>query len=442
MLDERRFALSAPATVHIEMTSGCNLRCRHCYNYWRAEDAPLDRLDRPTLDRIIDELAAAGVFHVILTGGEPLSHFDVTLHAVRRLTDLGFSLSMNSNLTLATPDMMSRLRSAGLGHVLGSLLSPRPETHDFLASAPNTWRRMVRGIKTALDAGLAVTNNMVVSQANHDQVHECGAFLKTLGVKGLTATRVSPPPYADEVLRSELRVGREEARSILEQMIRVKQDFGLEIGALLPFPLCFLDDFDRYADFAGRRCAGGIYTLSLNASGQAHACQKEGLAVGGILEDGLSEVWARTRPWRTLGLLPDMCRSCEARAECGGGCRTVGLGYEGRLNGADNLALGPIARPLVTEAMWRRLGEHTLVFRSGMRFRAEDGFTLLNIRGAKNLMIDDGLAAFIRAASGAGRTFELTDVPETWRPALGHLYKRGAIELLEAEKRAEGGHGH
>ncbi len=43
--------LKSPVTVQLEITSKCNHRCVHCYNYWRA-----DSLDNTTMKE--DELYA------------------------------------------------------------------------------------------------------------------------------------------------------------------------------------------------------------------------------------------------------------------------------------------------------------------------------------------------------------------------------------------------
>ncbi|MDA9101231.1 radical SAM protein [Omnitrophica bacterium] len=429
MLYERIRELSAPATVHIEFVSSCNEKCRHCYNFWREENAPANLISRENVDKIIDAVQQAGVFHVILTGGEPLINYKQVLYAAQRLTDAGISISLNSNLILATEDKMKALRDAGLTHVLTSIISHDPQTHDFIASSPGAWAKIIKGIEATLASGISITNNMVISQRNKSHVYETGRLMKKLGVGGLCGTRVSPPAYADIHMRRELQVSIEDAYSVLDQLLQVKSDFGLGVSALIPFPLCFLKDFEKYQDFAGRKCAAGTYTLSLNSNGDVHACQKEGFVAGNIFSDGLSKVWENVRPWRTEEQLPSECKECSALAECGGGCRVVGYGYTQQLSGKDNLALDPIRDEdvTVTPAMWNHVDHDFFEVAPTLRFRPESGFTLLNIRAAKNMMISDEAAQILRRKLKDQETFNLEGFGAQHRRTLAHLLKKGAV---------------
>ena len=92
---------SAPTTVNFELTEICNVKCRHCYNPWRDESMGENSVDNSKLDRIIKEFSDAKVFHVILTGGEPMSNFDILVKAIKKLKDNNISVSCNSNLILA-----------------------------------------------------------------------------------------------------------------------------------------------------------------------------------------------------------------------------------------------------------------------------------------------------------------------------------------------------
>ena len=68
----KRF-FSAPTVVNLEITEICNVKCRHCYNFWRDESMGQSSLDVKKFDKIIDRIIEAGVFDVVLTGGEPMA---------------------------------------------------------------------------------------------------------------------------------------------------------------------------------------------------------------------------------------------------------------------------------------------------------------------------------------------------------------------------------
>ncbi len=91
--------LTAPVMINLEITEACNLTCRHCYNFWRQEDGPKPvRMTEERMSALIDQMVQAEIFHVVLTGGEPLVNFSVLKYAMQRLTAEGISTSLNSNL--------------------------------------------------------------------------------------------------------------------------------------------------------------------------------------------------------------------------------------------------------------------------------------------------------------------------------------------------------
>ena len=95
---------SAPTTVNFELTEICNVKCRHCYNPWRDESMGEFSIDDNKLDMIIKKFVDAKVFHVILTGGEPMSNFDILVKALKKLSENNISVSCNSNLILCNDE--------------------------------------------------------------------------------------------------------------------------------------------------------------------------------------------------------------------------------------------------------------------------------------------------------------------------------------------------
>ncbi|PWU04647.1 MAG: radical SAM protein [Terriglobia bacterium] len=87
-------------------TSGCNLRCAWCdtpYTSWQPEGADLP------LDRIVDEVKAHRVHHVVVTGGEPMIAPEI-IPLTERLRALNLHITIETAGTVFKPvacDLMS-----------------------------------------------------------------------------------------------------------------------------------------------------------------------------------------------------------------------------------------------------------------------------------------------------------------------------------------------
>jgi radical SAM protein with 4Fe4S-binding SPASM domain len=426
---------SAPTTLNLELTELCNARCRHCYNFWRDESMGSVTLDKETLDKIFDRIHDAGVFHVILSGGEPFAKFDLLEYAIRALTERGLSLSVNSNLMLATEERISRLRRLGLDHILTSLPSCDPATTDYIMAQVGAFERVTRGIRCTTRNGIRVSANMVVTRRNMSQVHATARLAADLGCERLFVTRSVPPTYAGKDTVQDYSLTPEETKAYLDEALRARDEFGIEVGSLVSYPLCFLGDLDRYSDFVGRGCPSQSgHRMSVNANGDVHACVHEEEAYGNVLESSIAEIYqGRMRRWHDGRFRYTGCAGCRYADVCESGCSMAALGIYGDHAAKDPLFVGPHA----FTRHFQLAGNMALhdAIRAGMRFgaperlrfRREDGFWLLNIRWGNSITIDNESADFLIDYQRTGNAFTLDDFGPDRCELLANLFCKDAV---------------
>ncbi len=90
---------SRPEICILEITTRCNLACKHCFRNVLRDNLNRD-MDDTTLEVVLDELTKLKVRRVTLTGfGEPLLHQRVD-HIITKLSNSGIRVVLNTNGTL------------------------------------------------------------------------------------------------------------------------------------------------------------------------------------------------------------------------------------------------------------------------------------------------------------------------------------------------------
>ena len=111
-----------------------------------------------------------------------------------------------------------------------------------------------------------------------------------------------PPTYSHGKVDEQDVPSPEQTRIALDQAIKAKKDFGIMIGTLVSYPLCFLGDLEKYSDFVGRGCPGQSgHIMSINATGESHSCTHEANSYGNIFDRPISEIYQQEsmKKWRT-----------------------------------------------------------------------------------------------------------------------------------------------
>jgi len=425
---------SAPTTINLEMTEACNVKCRHCYNPWREEHAGKFNLDNKKIDYLIDEFVKNKIFHVILSGGEPLAKFNELCYALEKLVANNISTSLNSNLMLATPEKMKKLKDIGLEHVLTSWFSYFPTETDYITKSKGSYQKIVEGIKITVAAGIRVSANTIVTQLNHETIYKSGKFLNSIGVTQFFAHRVIPPAYDRKDVKKQHSAKIEVAKQSLDDLLRLKEEFGMSVGTLINYPLCMLGDLEKYQDFVGRGCPTQQgHRFNINSNGETHGCVMEDKNYGNVYEVGLKEAYSKTAAWRNESYLYEGCKGCHYIDICQSGCRMDAYAASGKMDGRDPLMPGKefIVKPF----KFKNFSYVNDLIEKGakisvpkvIRFRKENSFWLMNIRWANTIEITNEEADFFTKKQNDGSLFTYSDFKH-----IGTIERLGGFICKEA----------
>jgi len=118
--------LERPIGFQVELTSQCNMRCKHCYN--ASGDRAPDDLSPAEWDGVLDQIAGIEPFQFIISGGEPLLLGERLFSIMDRLLNGTTRFVLITNGWLATSRTWSGcadIRITGYRSVSTALFRPR-----------------------------------------------------------------------------------------------------------------------------------------------------------------------------------------------------------------------------------------------------------------------------------------------------------------------------
>jgi sulfatase maturation enzyme AslB (radical SAM superfamily) len=175
----RWFNAPAPPSIFWEITSRCNLLCRHCVV--ASGDTPSSgELSTERALELIDEWAYAGVRDITFSGGEPLlrkDFFELASAAKQRNLDI----SLATNGTLITPVVARNLKALGFD-VQISLDGSTADIYESVRGNADLFESVIAGIRNLLSEEVNLTIGTVLTRNNVDDIPSLVDRVEKMGV--------------------------------------------------------------------------------------------------------------------------------------------------------------------------------------------------------------------------------------------------------------------
>lgn len=268
---------------------------------------------------MLEEILAARILKVYLTGGEPMVLPDFW-ELLEGLLAAGTFVELTTNATRIDAEAAARLQELGLQSLQVSLNGSSPEVNDPIMG-DGSFAAIRKGILAARAAGLPLHARPTVSSSNLADIPSLLDALGELGVDRVDLREVTPlgraaegpfpGPSKDEL--AELDALCDE-RSRQGQEVRLRS-WTLEFSAQGHPALCSLGQPRPRVVIVDE--AGNLYPCS--------AAAYLGFD-NSVLEFGLLGAWERLEVLhglRDASRLTGECRSCELLEPCAGGCRAA-----------------------------------------------------------------------------------------------------------------------
>lgn len=305
-LAKRCMEENIPLGAIIELTSQCNLKCRHCY---MVSDGSTE-LSTGEIKDIINQLADIGTIYLGFTGGEIFSREDL-FTLLKYARKKGFVISLLTNGTLITPEMIEEIKKLKPLFFEISLYGVTPDVHDNVTQVKGSFEKTMKVIETMHDQGINVKVKTPVMNLNVRESEDLSKLCKRLGLKHLMDPGILPArdgsrnPVLYDLSDEELRI------------YATKHD--LNLG--------YLQEMGTTRRFI---CLAGKALCGITSGGTVFPCIILPIPVGNLREKSFKEIW-NINPSHELARLRSMtiqdlqsCSVCDIKNYC---IRCPGLVY-------------------------------------------------------------------------------------------------------------------
>ncbi len=268
--------------LELQVTSRCNLACRHCYLGRRK----IDDLEVGRVEDILDEFEALQGLRILLSGGEPLLYpFFLQLNQI--LPNYQFRKVLLTNGLILKPEAIDRVNVDEIQISLDGM----EKGHDLLRGR-GTFVKAVAAARRVADSGKDLSIATMIHTGILDEIDELSHLVRELGARewGLDV----PAAIGRMQENRELQVEPEKAVPALKYAFGESYHGGTE----------------------GYACGHHICTIM--PSGTIAKCGFYEKIPLGHVEEGLRACWERNQH---IPLEDLECVGCSYLKECGGGCR-------------------------------------------------------------------------------------------------------------------------
>lgn len=341
------FVPGAPFLVVWDITTQCNLHCKHCYS--DSGEKEIDELNTEQAKKVIDIFDDQSVPIISFSGGEPLVRDDI-FELTKYATDKGIYVGMATNGTLITKNVAQKMKEAGVKFVQISIDGATAETHDSFRGMPGMFDKAVDGIKNCVNQDFFVNIATVATKHNFSEVPDIIKLCDELNVKWFMLYNFVPVGRGESIIKTDLEPAqREEILTYLYKGLR-NDEIDVDLLSTAPqfarvaleheyhkeekmVPTHFLNStysgrLFRLAEFLGG-CGCGRFYCALRSNGDIEPCVFFPLTVGNILETDFPDLWKYSPIFcelRDREKLKGSCGTCEYKYFCGG-CRARAYAY-------------------------------------------------------------------------------------------------------------------
>ncbi|MFA5048061.1 MAG: radical SAM protein [Patescibacteria group bacterium] len=281
-----------PTFITVNITFSCNFNCRSC-SAWKSP-TPDNVSEADWLKFICDlfKIFPRDAF-VELSGGEPLLKKDLLLKIIPEFKKYFTSVSLNTNGSLISQELVAELEKAGVNIIKLSLYSLDKDVHNFLRQTDIAYDKAINALNIITKSKIELEIGAMVAKQNIDSLPELITNLSrhqkvVFNLQALDESYKSEESHNREgnFLLSELWPTKEQTKKFFSWLY---QNRNPKIKNIL-VNLKLMEKY--YLDppsVMSLRCFTGQKNLIINPDGGVYLCLK-GRPIGNITEGNIGQI--------------------------------------------------------------------------------------------------------------------------------------------------------
>jgi len=254
-----------------EITKRCNQRCSFCLNSSGPEHK--DLLSTSECMLIIDQFVELGVFHLVITGGEPFIREDI-VEILQYAASKNLIWTITTNGSALSDKLIERLMPlrSHFRSVQVSLHSLNSETYASYGIQSSDLLTTKENIKKLVKSGFTTTVICLFNGENSREVLDVYSWCKEQGVYGFISSQIKPSGRATETF-SRLKSSKQKWINILKDLYQAHSNHG--------GPEILISEPSLFQKYANNKlsssiikysCPAGSDTLMIKGNGDVYPC--------------------------------------------------------------------------------------------------------------------------------------------------------------------------
>jgi MoaA/NifB/PqqE/SkfB family radical SAM enzyme len=221
-MSNKALPIEADTGIEVKLTNRCNLKCKHCMN--KDSKNRQEDLDVSVFLRKLEEYVHDNTYmdfkvnEVRITGGEPLIHLQEVERIGRLCRKLGVRCGINTNGSLLTPAVASRLKASGIERAKISIDSTDDANLKQIRGDDLSVKQILASIKNATDANLDVILRFTLMRQNQDHLFTCYDIARSYKIKEF---QIKPLVKTGRALNFDDFLSPDEVEALLQKLASV-----------------------------------------------------------------------------------------------------------------------------------------------------------------------------------------------------------------------------